>query len=308
VRKIIALGVSAGLLISLAACSTSEPSGECTPTATAGAASKLVSATGAIGSAPTAEFATPVVAKDLQVSVLTKGDGPIVYNGDEVEFFATGFSATTGALASPANSYETPLTSQVSDKNILEQLFQCTTVGSRLAVVLPPDKTVGTTGTSVYIIDIAGSYYGKAAGTIDMPEAGFPSVVTAPNGQPGVTILSTPAPTELRYSTLVTGRGEKVKAGDKVKLKYSAFDWTTKTQVSSTWTDDGPAVSKALTAYSTDVPIGLAAGALKALIGKTVGSQVIVILPPKSYANGIDFSASSGSTLVIVYDILAVTN
>jgi hypothetical protein len=308
VRKIIALGVSAGLLVSLAACSTSEPSGECTPSYTSGNASSIVTATGAFGSAPTVSFPTPLISDEIQISVLEKGDGPVAYDGFVVDLYATGYDGASGALAAPSASYDTPpYTASVNDDSDSAKIFECVTVGSRIAVVLPPAEN-SQGASSIYIFDIADTYYGKAAGTINMPEAGFPSVVTTPDGQPGVTILSTPAPTELSYSTLVTGPGATIAAGDTVKLKYSAFDWTTKTQVSSTWTDNGAPVERMLVPYSSSATNGVAAGVLKALIGKTVGSQVIVVVPPKSYAEGIDFDAASGSTLVIVYDILAVTN
>ncbi len=308
-RKIIALGVIAGLLVSLTACATSAPSGTCTPTVGAGAASNLLTATGSFGDAPTVSFPTPVVSKDLEVSVLSKGDGPVVYDGDIVKFYATQYDAQSGALAAPSPSYDTPtFLSAVSKANLVEQIFECVTVGSRLAVVVPPDKTIGTTSPVVYVIDVADSFYGKAAGTLNVPQAGFPSVVTAPNGTPGVTILNEAPPTKLTYATLVTGPGAVVKAGDTVLLHYSAFDWTTKAVISSTWTEQGKLpVARSLTSYNaTSAPTGVSAGALKALIGKTVGSQVIVVMPQASYAGGIDFDASSATTLVIVYDILNI--
>jgi FKBP-type peptidyl-prolyl cis-trans isomerase len=308
VRTFIALGVVAGLLVSLSACTTSAPSGECTPSVSAGESSALVTASGSFGSSPTASFPTPLNASNLQVSVISKGDGPQLYDGDIAEFYATGFDGATGVLGAPSASYSTPNSVEVSADEDIQKIFECVTVGSRLSVVVPIKE--GTSGgTGVYIFDVVNGYYGKAVGSINAPESGFPSVVTAPGGEPGITILATPAPTDLRYTTLVTGTGKAVAANDTVKLQYTAVDWSTKTVVSSSWTDkanNGLPVTRTLTAFDSTTGSGLAAGVLKALIGKTVGSQVIVVLPPKSYASGIDFNASTGSTLVIVYDILDI--
>jgi FKBP-type peptidyl-prolyl cis-trans isomerase len=301
VRKLIALGVVAGLLISLSACTTSAPSGACTPTAAAGEASKLVSVSGPFAGSVTASFPTPLNAADLQVSVLTEGDGPTIYDGDIVDFKVTGYDGTSGALGLPTEDNSQKVLSDTP----IQDFLRCVTVGSRLSVVVPPAKGAGEGSSLIFVIDVVNSYYGKAVGAINAPQAGFPSVVTAPHGEPGITILATPAPTDLSYTTLVTGTGPEIAAGDTVKLQYTAVDWTSKTVAGSSWSEgQGLPVARTLTSYDASTGMGIGAGALKALIGKTVGSQVMVIMPPKSYAGGLDFSASSGSTLVIVYDIL----
>jgi hypothetical protein len=300
VRKIIALTTAVVLLGALSACTVSAPSGTCTPTGTAGAASKLVTATGDLGSQPTVDFPTPLITTGLQVSVLEKGDGREIYNSDFVTFSYTQYDSKTGEpLADTASS-----ASYVSDDSDLTALFQCQTVGSRIVATLPSSETDDT--TVVLVLDIDKAYTSKATGRIEMPQAGFPSVVTAPDGTPGFTILNEPAPTELEYTTLITGDGEKTKAGDYLLVQASLVDWDTSSSIDTTWGEGGSPTVKQLVNFDATSGSGISSGALKALVGQTVGSQVLVVIPPASYAAGADFTASGTGTVVAVYDILGI--
>ena len=81
-------------------------------------------------------------------------------------------------------------------------------------------------------------------------------------------------------------------------LKYTAVTWDDGTVVDSTW-KDGPAVVKELVKSDT-VPEGL----VKGLVGKRIGSQVLLVIPPK-LAEGVT-AAPTDATLVYVVDILGI--
>ncbi len=320
-RKVVALSVAAALLISLAGCTTSAPSGTCAPAATEGSASKLITATGDFGTQPTADFPTPLVAKKLQVSVLTKGSGKLLYDGDFVQFFATQYNGETGDLSAPSASYDyPPYNLTVSKDDDVDSIFECVTAGSRLAVTFA--GTAKGDPTTVFVIDVQSAYNGKATGRDEVAQAGMPSIVTAPNGQPGFTILPVDPPTGLKYSTLITGNGKKVKAGDVLFVKFTAVTWDKPSVISSTWeSDSGNPVPITVALYdATNAPLGVAEGVVTALTGQTVGSQVLVVLPPKAYTNGLGTNGTGsdgnpiaiqgpdGSTLVFVYDILGIVS
>ena len=320
-RKVVALSVAAALLISLAGCTTSAPSGTCTPAATEGSASKLITADGGFGSQPTADFPTPLIAKQTQVTILKAGSGKRLYDGDFVQFYATQFNGATGALSAPPASYDYPAYNlTVKKDDPIDSIFECITAGSRIAVAVAP-QTAGDP-TTVLVIDVQTAFNGKATGRNEIAQAGMPSIVTAPNGEPGFTILAVDPPTELKYSTLITGDGKKVKKGDELIVKFSAVTWSHPSVIASSWdSESGDPVPVALTAYdATSAPVGVADGVLTALVGKTVGSQVLVVLPPKSYSNGLGTNGTDsngspvpiqgpdGSTLVFVYDILGIVS
>jgi len=303
VRKVIALTAAAGLLLALAGCTVNAPSGACEPVA-AGEASKLVTATGAFDADPKAEFPTPLASDTLEVSVLDTGDGDTIYEGDFVFLTYTAYDPATGQQAS-----ETASASVIAGRGSdAEKLFECLTVGSRIAALLPATEATDTataTATSLLVIDIDEAFTSKATGRVEVPQQGMPSIVTAPDGTPGFTILNEDPPAALKYSTLITGDGEKVATGDQVLLQYSVVDWSTKTVVESTWTDEQYPQARKVSKFDSTTGEGVSAAALTALTGATVGSQVLVVMPPSTWA-GSDIQATEGATLVVVYDILAI--
>ena len=300
-RKVIALTAAAGLLFALAGCTVSAPSGDCVPTGTPGDASELITATGAFDSSPTVDFPTPLVTKGLEVSVISKGDGRLVRDTDIVTFHYTQFDAETGEVIAAT----APFTSSVDDEDNLKALFQCVTVGSRVAATLPAPANEDI--TAVLVIDVDVAYTSKATGRIEMPQASFPSVVTAPDGRPGVAILDEDPPTALKSATLITGDGEKVTEGDALLVQYSAFDWDTSAELATTWGQDDNSLRRILLSkFDTTTSEGISAGALTALSGKTVGSQVLVVMPASTWEAGSDITGTSGATIVVVYDILGI--
>lgn len=307
-RRLAALTVAAALAASLAACS-SAPAGTidgCTPAALPGDSSSLVTATGDIGSTTsTATFPTPLRTKKLQVSVISQGTGPLVRAGDYVDFVATQYDATTGATAFAAQSARYG----ASDATDLNRIFECVTVGSRLAAVVPTGDTAGSTDAAVLVIDVMDRIPGKADGVSQLPANGFPAVVTAPSGQPGITVPDAAAPTKLESSVLKQGGGAVVKAGDAVVLQYSEFTWDQPaTEVTSSWTEAAPHTYAAKD-YDASDGSGLWPGTTSAIVGQKLGSQVIVIVPPDaSYASGTTApdSVADGSTRIYVIDILAI--
>lgn len=296
-RKVIALTAAAGLLLTLAGCTVSAPSGECEPIP-AGDASKLVAVTGAFDEAPTVEFPTPLASDVLEVSVLTEGDGTRVRLSDYVDIHYTAFNPSTGEklTETAAASLVASLDSDAS------RLFECLPVGSRVAALLPETEEAQS---AIFVIDIDKATTTKATGRIELPARGMPSVVTAPNGQPGLTILDEDPPAALKYSTLITGDGKKVSTGDQLLLQYTVVNWDSKAVVESTWDERQHPQARKLTKFDASTGDGISAGSLTALSGKTVGSQVLVVLPPSTWAAS-DIQAAEGATLVVVYDILGI--
>ncbi|WP_028051214.1 FKBP-type peptidyl-prolyl cis-trans isomerase [Cellulomonas sp. URHD0024] len=139
----------------------------------------------------------------------------------------------------------------------------------------------------------------KAAGEAVPPVAGLPTVTLDANGKPSVTPVSTPAPTTLVAQPLIKGTGPVVTADQTLVVQYSLFLWDG-TPVESSWESGQPATF----ALNAVIP-----GWTEGLAGQTVGSQVLLVVPPdKGYgASGQGDSIPPNSTLIFVVDILAAS-
>ncbi|CAD5997814.1 FKBP-type peptidyl-prolyl cis-trans isomerase [Agreia sp. COWG] len=309
-RKTFALILSAALLASLSACATAGSGldeGSCTPLADPGSASETITASGDPGSAKL-DFATPLVAKKTERSVLTEGTGPAAEVGDVIwgkAVLASG-TDTTSAQQTP---FMITLDKTVTPVGFTDALA-CARAGDRIAAVIPAaqattDATQVPSGDSAdaYVFDITSVYPGSAPGAPQPAEAGFPSVVTAPDGRPGVTIPSGDVPTDLRFTTLKKGSGATVAENDVLVMQSLGIVWKDKSVFESTW-KDGMATQKLVTDISANKN-GVVPGLAKALVGQTIGSQVLVVVPP---ADGFGDTGSTGvpagSTVVYVVDIL----
>jgi hypothetical protein len=308
VRTISALITAAALVATLASC-TALPgsSGTCEPVAGPGKASTAVAADGSFGVDPEATFPTPLVATDLEISVVTEGAGPLVEVGDIADVQATLYEGSTGNLVS-SSGYDSssPLrTISGEESNLFGQIVACAHVGTRMVVAvdaqaISPDNPENT--PVVLVIDVIDRFLGTANGVDQLPERGMPSVVLAPNGQPGIVIPAADAPTELRVSVLKRGGGDIVSEGDKVVLNYTGMLWDSSVIFDSSWNTGLPA-----TLIATAGQGGLIAGFAEALIGQTVGSQVIAVIPPdKGYGDAGAQAIPAGATLVFVFDVLGI--
>ncbi len=326
-RKLPALIVAAALVASLAACSSNSTSSNpaaanCTPTAS-GDASTLVTAKGAFLAKPTVNFPTPLVTKKVQVTDLTVGKGMTLQSGDFADLQVSVWDASTGDLVT-ATTFDkaTPTRQSVGGTTSFGPILKCVTVGSRIAAVTTLKQLFGnvdTTGTTlkpsstlVAVVDVQNGMIGKADGAQQIAQRGFPSVVTAPDGTPGVTLLDKTPPTALEHTVLKAGSGTVVKKGDHVVIRYMGVTWNADAAVfKSTWDDTTVPETYVAEKYNATSTAGLFPGTSAAIIGQRVGSQVLVVVPPKySYDTtkaAAPDGAANGSTRIYVIDILDVT-
>ena len=318
-RKASALIVTAGLLLaSLTACSApGDTATECTAPITSGASSKLVTVDGELGSAPSVNFPTPLKTTTSQVSEIIPGTGRPVVTGEKVKIELSVYNGTTGEpVQKSAYDATSQASVQINDQTIkgLSEGLDCSRVGSRIAVVVAPDDAFGPQGgnatlgvsatdTLVFVIDVVKSYLTRADGADQPSVNGLPGVVLAEDGTPGVSIPSGSAPTDLQVGVLKKGTGDTVKDGEPVTVMYTGVVWDTKTVFDSTWTTKVPA--EFLAADGSTTQGGVIPGFATALIGQTVGSQIVAVIPPdQAYGAQASGPIPAGSTLVFVVDIL----
>ncbi|PPF85548.1 peptidylprolyl isomerase [Subtercola sp. Z020] len=318
-RKSVALIVAAGLLVALAGCSSSggDTASGCTPQATSGAASELVSATGDFETAPKVSFGTPLDAgSSTQVSVLIPGSGKTLPANGIVSGDYTLIDGTTGTTVT-ATAYDgtTSSTFPISSAGIpgIQKGLACATVGSRVAITMPPADGFGATGNAnagvgatdslVMVFDIKDAFGVRADGATQPAKAGFPSVALGPDGRPGITVPSGPVPTDLMVTDLKKGDGVAVADGDQVIVQYTAVVWADKSVAASTWTDGTPKLVQASSTADLKTTI------VPSLVGETIGSQYIAVVPPSAgYGDtaSSDGTIPAGSTLIYVVDVLGI--
>jgi FKBP-type peptidyl-prolyl cis-trans isomerase len=314
------LTMTALAAIALSGCAAS-PDTEATPSATAaaisctdpGTTSDAVTVTGDANAEPTVTFESPLAAEQTERTVVTEGTGDAVEEGDSVSIAYAAYNATSGAkLTSGGFGDDAGLTvNVVSSQSAIAGILKgvaCSNVGDRVAVVITPDDGFGETGNTdlgvaatdqmLFVIDVKEILPTRATGEDQEPTDGFPTVELAKNGEPTVTMPKTDPPAELGVEVLKKGDGATVTDASTVTVQYSGSLWATGEEFDSSW-GTGP---------TTFAVSGLITGFTQGLVGQTVGSQVVIVIPPGplGYEGGNDQAGISATdTLVFVVDIIS---
>nr|WP_246335480.1 FKBP-type peptidyl-prolyl cis-trans isomerase [Microcella alkalica] len=307
------------MLGTLTACA---PSGAaaCAPAVPTGTQPGFVDATGALLSPPDVEFPTPLSSDGPQQAVLVPGDGEVADAGQIVDLQVSLFDGETGELIT-ASAYDpeaAPLRRTAgAEIDIIAEAVQCAEVGSRIAATatiadvfgaaaLDPQTGLEDDDPVVLVIDIQAAYLAKADGAPQLGASSVPAVVTTPEGVPGITIPDEDPSEELIDHVLLLGDGAALEAGDRAVLHYTGVVWQSGEVFDSSW-DRGAASTFPVTSFEDD-PGGIVPGLAEALEGKTVGSQLVVVIPPElGYPEGqAPASIPPGSTMVFVVDLLGI--
>ncbi len=296
-------GVGIGFLTRGGSSKAADPS---TPTTLATHSTKLddVKVSGNFGEKPTVTFKPAYVGTEETFKVISQGDGPVVAEGQRVTLDYVAYSgadgseldSTFGKAPQAVTASHTTLTTALADALVGQ------TVGSR--VMVAGDQTQAQTAAWViFIFDIksAETIPTSASGTAQTPKPGFPTV-TVENGVPKIGTPTGTPPSTLSTEVLIKGNGPVVASGQTVTMQYTGVIWASGKEFDSSWSGD-----------PVDFPIGsgqVIPGFDEGLIGQTVGSRVVLVIPPdKGYGSAGNAQAgiSGTDTLVFVVDILAAS-
>lgn len=265
----------------------------CALAAPPGDASESVIVEGAVGSTVSAAFTLPLAIPTVQRSVTVEGDGEAIGSGDLVEYAMSTFDAATGEQVRSEGYGDAPMLPVPALS--VGQFLGCATVGSRVTVAVPETDQ---DGAAVWVLDVLGSQPARATGADQAPVEGMPGVESTDSGAPIISIPGAAPPADTRVAVLKKGDGPAVAPGDSVMVHYTGARWSNGEVFDSSWNNGAPTAM-----VTTD----LIPGYRQALEGQTVGSQVVVVIPPGSaYGEGtINEEDLTGETLVFVVDILA---
>ncbi|MCB2175123.1 MAG: FKBP-type peptidyl-prolyl cis-trans isomerase [Actinomycetales bacterium] len=266
---------------------TSACTGPATPSAD-------IQVSGELGATPQLHFVTPLDVTKQRVEVLAPGEGEQLADNRPVllDFYAE--SAQDGSLIAETYSGE-PRAYTMSPDSLGPDLYNALhgqRVGARILQVAP-----GRDGypAAVAVYDVLPT---RATGEPVPPREGLPTVTLGPYGEPTITVPATDPPTEAVAQPLLRGDGPQVEAGQVVTVQYVGVTWSDGKVFDSTW-----AQGKLPAAF----PIGvgsLPSGWDDGIVEQTVGSQVLLVLPPDSGFAGTDQDLAN-QTVVFVVDILA---
>jgi peptidylprolyl isomerase len=289
--------------VALGACSDSESDSSTSSTISTVVKTKSldkVKVSGPLDEKPTVEFKPAFAGEEDEFRVIKAGTGPEVASGDRitVNYVAIGGSEgaeldTTWGAAPQKITVGTSAVLPIIDEAIIGQ-----PVGTR--VLVSTDSTEANGQWLLFVFDILDTKAlpATAEGESIAPLPNMPAV-TIENGVPTIAKPNGDAPKTLIVSVLIKGTGPVVTAGQTVSMQYTGIVWASGTVFDSSWTSG-----------SVDFPVGsgqVIAGFDEGLVGQTVGSRVLIAIPPdKGYgAEGNSQAGIAGTdTLVFVVDIL----
>src|SRR5579859_2401787 len=248
-----------------------------------------VTASGAFGKAPTVTIPKALPGSSLTIKTLIPGTGSAVTKADAVAanfvlYFWQGKSSSL--KASTYTSSPTVIGGQMLPG--LESALVGKKVGSRVLAVIPPAQgygsagspQIGVTGSTwlVFVIDVLKSYAdtaGAAGSQVSNGGGNLPTVSAKAASAPTLSFPSSSPPSSLVTKTLVKGNGPKVTKGEYVIAQYNGYIWRTKKSFDSSWSHGSPFGFVIGASPAQVIP-----GWDKGLIGQTVGSRVMLSIPP----------------------------
>lgn len=277
-----------------------------------------ITVSGEPGAQPIVDVPTPFSVEESAREVLREGEGEALDDGETAIFDFVMVNGRDGSVyassyGDPANQVPaTPAVFTMDDTVIpgVRLGMEGLRPGSRVVVAMAPDDAFGPAGgdpqsgleaddTLIMVADLLDVRrpLERAVGEPVAPVEGLPAVELDEDGAPAISVPEGEPPPELVAQPLIEGAGDVVEAGDTITVNYTGVLWDTGEVFDSSWPRGVPATFEIGTG-------AVIAGWDQGLVGATVGSQVLLVVPPElGYPEG-NASIPAGSTLVFVVDVL----
>ncbi|PXY80725.1 peptidylprolyl isomerase [Bifidobacterium indicum] len=306
IRQFVCAATALALCVGLSACSSSSDAPKSAADTMNG-----ISAKGKPGSKPEISFDTPLKVENQSHQVIQEGDGDVIQDGDRVCTRSIAIDSKNGKEINSTWDEETPECSIVIDKTSIPayyDVFRGQKINTTIAIGIDDQQEGGQSGSGK---DSQGSSYIMAltfvSKTKDLKRAEGEKVKDIPADLPKISLSNTGKPSldlnnykptnTLVSQTLIKGKGAKVGEHQTVSANYTGWLASDGKQFDSSW-DRGQASD-----FSLDQVVK---GWQQGLAGQTVGSQVLVIVPPDlGYGDQEKSGIPANSTLIFVVDILA---
>lgn len=256
------------------------------------------------GDVPEVVIPAPWAIDETRTLVLSEGDEQVLGDESIATLNYAGYNARTGEVFDSSWERGAPATFPLqSVVPGFQKGLSGQSVGSRVLIAMPsedgyaqgnPGAGIEVGDTIVFIVDILSANFDEATGEPVAPAEGLPTVTLSSDGVPEITTPEGEAPTELVVAPLITGPGPEVTENATIQVKHRSWVWGTGEVLESDWrAQQGPLNT-------------LIEGWKQGLVGQTVGSRVMLVVPPElAYPDGIpSMDLEAGQTLVYVVDIL----
>lgn len=308
-RSSLALIATAGLVAVVLSGCASAPA----PEADAGRSSDAVVVKGDFGEEPRVKFPKPLAPEETQCTEVIAGEGELLVEGQQALVGLAVYNGASGEELQVTGFGENPVPIAISEATIpgLSKGLTCAREGSRVAIVVPAEDAFGPEGNPaagieagdslVFVVDVQRAFPSRAEGSVRLSRDGFPAVVLAPDGRPGITVPKSDPPEHVEVELLKAGSGPVVEDGDTVVVHYTGVLWDDNTVFDSSWEKGAPGI------FVVGEGGQVVPGFSDALVGQKVGSQVGVIVPPsEGYGDQGNAQIPANATLFFVIDILGV--
>jgi peptidylprolyl isomerase len=291
--RVIVGALAAAAVIATTACAPASLPVDVGPAPTSSASQAPLQVTGASGLPPRLKYEKPFAVVRPGSHMVWPGTGDVLERDDAVLLNLYAQDGRDGTELQ--NTFRTaPAAYTMTEQSLGNHLFEALEgrrVGTRLSLMEEQDGI-----PVLLVVDVLPA---RAAGTVEEPPGNaLPQVSLDDLGAPTVRIpRGVDPPSDLAVQPLIRGTGQQVRAGQIVTVEFTAVRWSDGAVVDTTWTEGTPP-------QSAEIGIGrLVEGWDQGLLEQTVGSQVMLVVPPQSgYAN--TKSRLAGETLVYVVDIL----
>ena len=254
------------------------------------------------GVEPGLTFSFPINFTASGGRVIKDGTGAALTDGQILSLDVAQFSGDDGTVQNSTykDGKAIPVTLSASSLDpVLYGILSKAHIGAQVLFAVPDAGK----GAVIVAFDVVGAttVLAKPTGATVAPVPGLPTVTLDATGKPSVSFTGATKPTALVSQDLITGTGPAIVDGQSVTVNYTGWLWDGK-QFDSSW-------DRGATATFTIATGSLIDGWVKGMVGKTVGSQVLLVVPPAlGYgAAGQGTTIPGDSTLVFVVDILAAS-
>ena len=279
-----------------------------------------ITVTGAFNGAdaPVVDAPYPFNVDKTSCTVLIPGSGNIVEAESPMELQYMGINASTGVQFD--SSWSKGQSMLGMNGGFVPGFNNCLTgqaEGSRILMLITSadgyadgndSAGIKVGDTLLFVVDIVSTGVSKATGThladgnqwVDVVDTDGVPVATV---KPGVA-----APTGLQTTVLIQGSGAPVVLDHAIYVNFSIQDYATGHTIENSWTGEGvtPDQYGQTVQPQIDLLTNLIPGWQQALVGKKIGSRVLIIVPGSlAYPQGnATPSIAPNATLVCVVDIL----